>query len=102
MYNFFKKVRQRKKIFISLLLLLTIPLALFMASSQQVFKERAASKLLALKVVSNHLVDSEGQTIRLIGINREAGIGCVGKKPAIIQGPTDQTSVQELTNWHIN
>lgn len=85
-----------------LLLVLVIPLTIFISSQQQTLKQRAASQPLILHIVGNHLVDSQGQTIRLIGINHGAATECTKGINTIFDGPSDQASVVALTKWHIN
>ncbi len=58
---------------------------------------------MAVRIASNHLVNELGQPIRLFGINRIAGVPCTRvHSPYIFDGPSDKTSVIELTKWHIN
>lgn len=53
---------------------------------------------LALHVQGNQLMNAQGQVVRLIGVDRFGE--CM--KGVIMHGPTDQSSVDQLTRWHIN
>lgn len=72
----------------------------------------AAFLLLALPAASsadpwigvrgNQLVDENGKTVRLLGVNRSgAEYRCV-EEGAIFEGPTDQASIEAMLSWHVN
>ncbi len=62
----------------------------------------AASSHAAVRVRGNHLVDGEGHTIRLLGVNRS------GLEYACVQGwgfsdgPVDAASIAAMKTWHID
>ena len=102
MQRFFTKLHTKRDALVLLFFILTIPLTFSLVTHEQIFKQQASSAPLAVHIVGNHLIDSQGQTIRLIGINRIAGTPCAKAKPSIFDGPSDQASVVALTKWHIN
>ena len=53
---------------------------------------------LAIRVQGNQLVNAQGQVVRLIGVDRLGE--CMNG--VVLHGPTDQSSVDQLTRWHIN
>ena len=53
-------------------------------------------------VDGNHLIDGDGNPVRLLGVNRSgAEYQCV-EGGAIFDGPTDEASIQAMVGWHIN
>lgn len=53
---------------------------------------------LSVSVSGNHLVNQQGQTIRLIGVNRNAVSNCVTDQ-SVFQG---STAAAQFAAWHIN
>lgn len=58
------------------------------------------NKTLAVSVSGNHLVNQNGKTVQLIGLNRGT-LGC-SKGNGIFSGPVDEASFTELDKWNIN
>jgi hypothetical protein len=53
-------------------------------------------------VEGNHLVDGEGNVVRLLGVNRSgAEYSCV-EEGRIFDGPTDWASIKAMKSWKIN
>lgn len=53
-------------------------------------------------VKGNHLVDGEGNVVRLLGVNRSSlEYSCV-EEERLFEGPADWASVQAMKSWHIN
>jgi Cellulase (glycosyl hydrolase family 5) len=53
-------------------------------------------------VDGNHLVGEEGQTIRLLGVDRSgAEYECLGGQQ-VFDGPVDEASVAAIASWHVN
>ena len=53
-------------------------------------------------VEGNHLVDGEGNVVRLLGVNRSgAEYACV-EEGRIFDGPTDWASIKAMKSWKIN
>ncbi|HEX5713235.1 MAG TPA: glycoside hydrolase family 5 protein [Solirubrobacterales bacterium] len=53
-------------------------------------------------VKGNQLVDENGETVRLLGVNRSgAEYACV-EEGGIFEGPTDAASIEAMKSWHIN
>lgn len=53
-------------------------------------------------VKGNHLVDGEGNVVRLLGVNRSSfEYSCV-EEGRLFEGPTDWASIQAMKSWHIN
>jgi hypothetical protein len=53
-------------------------------------------------VDGSHLVDRQGRTVRLLGVNRSgAEYACV-EEGRILDGPTDWASIKAMKSWHIN
>jgi hypothetical protein len=62
----------------------------------------ASASSLSLKVVGNHLVNQDGQTIRLLGVDRSgAEYMCVSSNQ-VFDGPSSPASVKAMAAWHIN
>ena len=56
----------------------------------------------SVAVSGNHLVDSSGHTMRLLGVNRSgAEYMCVGG-PQVFDGPATGNSVKAMAAWHID
>jgi hypothetical protein len=54
-------------------------------------------------VRGNHLVDRQGRTVRLLGVNRSsADYECVEGGEHVFAGPTDAASIEAMKSWHIN
>src|SRR6516162_5892303 len=62
----------------------------------------SASSGLAVKVAGNRLVDSQGQPIRLLGVDFSgAEYACI-EDLGIFAGPTDKHAVAAMASWDIN
>lgn len=60
---------------------------------------------LAIHVSGNKLINKEGQTVRLIGVNVAAGVSCVatGRAPSgIIFAPSMTQAATAMASWHMN
>lgn len=55
-----------------------------------------------LHVVGNQILNGQGQTIRLVGINRAGTAFVCLKNKGIFDGPTDAASIQAMLSWHVN
>src|SRR5262249_33423401 len=61
-----------------------------------------AASPLAVHVVNNHLVDANGNVLRLLGVNRSgAEYMCVGGS-AVFDGPVDAASIAAIKAWRVN
>ncbi|WP_329332759.1 cellulase family glycosylhydrolase [Streptomyces sp. NBC_00663] len=56
----------------------------------------------ALKVSGNKLVDADGTTRRLLGVNRSGGEFMCVQGRGIWDGPVDDASVKAIADWHAN
>jgi len=57
---------------------------------------------LSIKVQGNHLVNQDGKTIRLLGVDRSgAEYECVTTNQ-VFDGPSNAASVKAMVSWHIN
>jgi hypothetical protein len=62
----------------------------------------AYASSLGLKSVGNHLVNQDGHTIRLLGVDRSgAEYMCVSSNQ-VFDGPSSPSSVKAMAAWHIN
>jgi hypothetical protein len=61
-----------------------------------------AATPLSIAVSGNHLVDGNGGTIRLLGVNRSGTEYACIQGWGIFDGPNDATSVAAMASWHIN
>ncbi|WP_055638969.1 glycoside hydrolase family 5 protein, partial [Streptomyces griseoruber] len=55
-----------------------------------------------LHVSGNKLVDADGRTRRLLGVNRSGGEFMCVQGRGIWDGPVDDTAVQAIADWHAN
>jgi hypothetical protein len=62
-----------------------------------------------VRVAKNHLVDGQGNTIRLLGVNHSGSefkcieLGSPGARGwGVLDGPTDMASVQVISSWNAN
>jgi Cellulase (glycosyl hydrolase family 5) len=62
----------------------------------------AASAPLSIAVSGNHLVNGNGQSIRLLGANRSGTEYACIQGWGIFDGPHDAASVAAMAAWHIN
>jgi hypothetical protein len=61
-----------------------------------------SASALSIKVQGNHLVNQDGQTIRLLGVDRSgAEYECVTTHQ-VFDGPSNPASVRAMVSWHIN
>ena len=61
-----------------------------------------SASALSITVRGNHLVNQDGQTIRLLGVDRSgAEYKCVTSNK-IFDGPSNAASVKTMVSWHIN
>ena len=66
-------------------------------------KENTGSKLPALSVSKNHIVNQTGDIIRLIGVNRSGAEYACAEGSGIWDGPTDtDPAIRAMAAWHIN
>ncbi|WP_179382474.1 cellulase family glycosylhydrolase [Streptomyces sp. SA15] len=56
----------------------------------------------ALRVLGNKLVDAEGGTRRLLGVNRSGGEFMCVQGRGIWDGPVDDASVEAIADWNAN
>lgn len=62
----------------------------------------SSSDRLALRVAGNRLVDGQGHTVRLLGVNRSgAEYACV-ESLGLFPGPTDNRAIAAMASWRIN
>ena len=57
---------------------------------------------MTVKVDGNHLVNGEGQTVRLLGVDRSGTESACEQGWGIFDGPSDAASVAAMASWHIN
>jgi hypothetical protein len=62
----------------------------------------ASASGLSIKVVGNHLVNQDGQTIRLLGVDRSGAQYMCVSYHQVFDGPSDRSSVAAMAAWHIN
>jgi hypothetical protein len=56
----------------------------------------------ALHVQGNHIVNAQGQIVRLHGVNRAGTEYACIQGWGIFDGPNDQTSIQAMKSWNVN
>lgn len=62
----------------------------------------SAAAALSIKVQGNHLVNQNGETVRLLGVDRSgSGYECVATTH-VFAGPSNAASVRAMVSWHIN
>jgi Cellulase (glycosyl hydrolase family 5) len=62
----------------------------------------ASAAPLSIRVQGNHLVNQNGKTIRLLGVDRSgAEYECVTTSQ-VFDGPSNAASVKAMVSWHIN
>ena len=66
------------------------------------FKAASSSKPAGIYVSGNKLVDSQGNTIQLRGVDRSGGEYACAQGWGFWDGPADQTSINAMKTWHIN
>jgi endoglucanase len=57
---------------------------------------------LAVRVSGNHLVNAQGETFRLVGVDRSGTEFMCDADRGIFDGPTDVSSIAAMKAWHIN
>jgi hypothetical protein len=62
----------------------------------------SSASTLSIQVVGNHLVNQDGQTIRLLGVDRSGAEYMCVSNHRVFDGPSDATSVRAMAAWHIN
>jgi hypothetical protein len=62
----------------------------------------AEASSLSLKVQGNHLVNQNGQTIRLLGVDRSGAEYMCVSNHQVFDGPSSPASVRAMASWHIN
>src|SRR3954462_9753187 len=73
-----------------------------LASGLVAASNSGAAPVLGISVAGNHLVDANGNTVVLHGVNRSGTEdGCV-QGWGIFDGPSDTASVQAIASWHTN
>lgn len=61
-----------------------------------------SASTLSIKVQGNHLINGDGVTIRLLGVDRSGSeYECVGDSQ-VFDGPSNAASVRAMVSWHIN
>jgi endoglucanase len=79
--------------------------ALALTGTLAIAAPRAASSSTAAPYVAvsgNHLVNADGDTIRLLGVDRSgAEYECIGGG-GIFDGPVSNTAIKAMVAWHIN
>ena len=60
------------------------------------------STIYGLHVSGNHLLNSNGETVRLLGVNRSGTEYKCVNNAGIFDGPNDQASIDAMKSWHIN
>jgi len=61
-----------------------------------------ATANVVVTVDGNHLVNAEGQTVRLLGVDRSGTEYACEQGWGIFDGPSDAASVTAMAKWHIN
>jgi endoglucanase len=56
----------------------------------------------AIRVSGNRLVDGQGRTVRLLGVNRSSFEFACSSGYALYEGPTGAAAIAAMTSWHIN
>ncbi len=72
------------------------------ATRQKRRHRHANSPSLAVSVSGNRLVDAQGRTLRLVGVNRSGSQYMCVLGLGIFDGPTDAASIAAMKAWHIN
>jgi hypothetical protein len=62
----------------------------------------AATKVVAVAVDGDHLVNAKGQTVRLLGVDRSGTEYACAQGWGIFDGPANARSVAAMAKWHIN
>ncbi|HLJ34605.1 MAG TPA: cellulase family glycosylhydrolase [Ktedonobacteraceae bacterium] len=86
------------------LILLVAALVVFLTRQHPTANQPPPSNTggLAIHVSGNHLVNAQGQPIRLIGVNFIGAKWCVQQQPSIFVQPVDAGHVAAMASWHIN
>jgi endoglucanase len=61
-----------------------------------------AASALAVHVQNNHLVDANGNLLRLYGVNRSGSEYACQQGWGIFDGPSDDASIAAIKAWHVN
>lgn len=87
-------------------LFLSIPSFVYAASKHDGLNSTAtaikSTSLSNLRVSGNVLKDSRGKTIILRGVNRSGTEYMCAQGRGIMDGPSDEASIQAIAGWHIN
>ena len=62
----------------------------------------SAASALGLSVSGNHLVDTSGQPIRLLGVSRSGSEYACAEGFGFFDGPTSARSIRAMKKWGIN
>jgi hypothetical protein len=62
----------------------------------------SSASTLSIRVVGNHLVNQDGLTIRLLGVDRSGAEYMCVSNHQVFDGPSDAASVRAMAAWHIN
>jgi hypothetical protein len=62
----------------------------------------SAFTYLAIHVAGNRLIDGDGTTVQLVGVNRSGTEYRCVQSTSIFDGPSDASSVVAMAAWHIN
>src|SRR5438093_6028685 len=79
---------------------LLVVAALLLAWPAAPVPARAAS--LSIAVSGNHLIDGNGQAVRLLGVDRSGTEYACIQGWGIFDGPSDAASIQAIASWHVN
>jgi hypothetical protein len=82
-----------------------VMLSLVLGSLAIMFRRAQAAtpaSIQGLHVSGNKIVNTAGQTVRLLGVNRSGGEYMCVQGRGIWDGPADATSIQYMLNWKIN
>ncbi len=62
----------------------------------------AAAPGVVVRVDGNHLVNAEGQSVRLLGVDRSGTEYECEQARGIFDGPASNASIQAMVRWHVN
>ncbi|HLX89300.1 MAG TPA: cellulase family glycosylhydrolase, partial [Acidimicrobiales bacterium] len=81
---------------------LALGLAGLVSGTAVIVRPASAAPTVTVKVVGNHLVNGQGQPIRLIGVDRSGTEFACVQEWGIFDGPSDANSVAAMAAWHVN
>jgi endoglucanase len=84
----------------------TLPIVLavgaVVTSTCLVVPPASAATTVSVSVDGNHLVNADGQTVRLLGVDRSGTEYACEQGWGIFDGPSDAASVAAMAKWHVN